>query len=80
MSATREGTGEEGRRGPCIVTNHWGWWPRGIWRWFRYGWAKPFVTWGIEIHGSSPPRFERRVKVGPFCFSWGEYPPGETHV
>jgi hypothetical protein len=56
-----------------IVTNHWGWHTRGVWKWLRYGWAWPVDVWGVEVHGSSPPRFHRRVKVGPLCFRLGWY-------
>jgi hypothetical protein len=55
-----------------IVTNHWGWSPRGIWMWLRYGWG--VATWGVEITGSFPIRFRRRVKLGPLCFAWGSFP------
>ena len=55
-----------------IVTNHWGWTPRGVTRWVRFGWAKPIDVWGVEVTGSSPQRFTRRVKIGPVCFAWGE--------
>lgn len=56
-----------------LVTNHWGWRPKGVWTWVRYGWAKPVDVWGVEITGSSTRRFTRRVKVGPVCFAWGSY-------
>jgi len=56
-----------------IVTNHWGWTPRGIREWLR-SWAWPFETWGVEVSGSNPQRYTRRCKVGPVCFAWGEYP------
>lgn len=56
-----------------LVKNHWGWSIRGVWTWLRYGWAWPVDVWGVEINGSSPPSFARRVKVGPVCFWWGSY-------
>ena len=56
-----------------LVTNHWGWKPMGIWRWLRYGWAWPVAVWGVEVTGSDPRRYERRVKVGPLCFGWGTF-------
>jgi hypothetical protein len=59
-----------------FVTNHWGWSLRGILRWICYGWARPIDVWGVEVSGSSPRRFTRRVKVGPLCFAFGEYKDG----
>lgn len=56
-----------------FVTNHWGWTWRGVGTWLRYGWAWPVAVWGVEVTGSNPQRFARRVKVGPVCFAWGEY-------
>lgn len=56
-----------------VVTNHWGWRPRGVWAWLRYGWAWPLDVWGVEISGSAPPRFERRCKIGPLCFALGSF-------
>jgi hypothetical protein len=56
-----------------IVHNFWGWSPSGIVKWIRYGWAKPISVWGIERAGSVPRSFERRVKVGPLCFGFGDY-------
>lgn len=59
---------------PGIVTNHWGWSPRGVMRWVRWGWAKPIQVWGIvsapkRMHG---PRIRwTRCKVGPLCFGLG---------
>lgn len=47
-----------------IVTNHWGWTPRGIARWIRFGWGW-FETWGIE---GAPNR--DCLKIGPVAFSW----------
>jgi hypothetical protein len=54
-----------------IVTNHWGWSPIGVFRWIRYGWARPVEVWGLEVTGSVPRTFERRVKIGPVCFGFG---------
>ena len=61
-----------------IVTNHWGRSPRGVAFWIRHAWAWPVETWGVEISGSSPRRFRRRVKVGPVCFGFGEFPDSEA--
>lgn len=61
-----------------IVTNHWGWSLRGLRIWYRFGWAKPFETWGIEVSGRSPRRFRRRAKVGPLSFDLGTYSARDT--
>lgn len=56
-----------------IVTNHWGWKPKGIWNWLRIGWAWPIQIWGIE-HGITSVRAyallrhyqgEKDVKIPP---------------
>jgi hypothetical protein len=64
---------QEGRQAMRFVTNHWGWSWRGIRQWLA-SWAWPVDVWGVEVSGSNPRRFTRRVKVGPVCFAWGEYP------
>ena len=56
-----------------IMANHWGWTWRGIREWISW-WAWPVDVWGVEVRGSNPRRYVRRVKVGPVCFAWGEYP------
>jgi hypothetical protein len=56
-----------------LVTNHWGWTPKGVLRWLRHGWAWPVQVWGVEVRGSNPPEYARRVKVGPVCFQLGVY-------
>jgi hypothetical protein len=56
-----------------FATNHWGWSWRGIRRWVA-SWAWPVDVWGVEVRDSTPRRFTRRVKIGPVCFAWGEYP------
>lgn len=48
----------------ALVTNHWGWAPRGIVAWIRYGWGW-FDTWGVK--GS--PDLDC-LKIGPVAFSW----------
>lgn len=53
-----------------IVKNHWGWTPRGIRNWLSM-WAWPVAVWGIEV---TAPVMEKRVKIGPFCFSLGIVP------
>ncbi len=55
-----------------IVQNHWGWSPRGIWWWLRFGWAWRYRTWGIVAHDWQTE--ERRAKIGPFCWSLGHIP------
>jgi hypothetical protein len=60
----------------CFVTNYWGWSLRGLRLWLKYGWGKPISVWGIEISGSSPRRYRRRVKVGPVCFNFGTFAKG----
>jgi hypothetical protein len=55
-----------------FVTNHWGWTCRGLRLWLSE-WAWPVQVWGVEVSGSVPRRFTRRVKMGPVCFAWGEY-------
>lgn len=62
--------------GVGLVTNHWGWTPCGVWRWVRFGWAKPFESWGIagERFSLGGPRWvRRRGKVGPICFELPGY-------
>ena len=59
-----------------IVQNTWGWTPRGIWWWLRWGWAWRYTTWGIVAHTWD--REERRAKLGPFCWSLG-YRPYNQH-
>jgi hypothetical protein len=59
-----------------LVTNTWGWTPRGIWWWLRWGWAWGYQTWGIVAHDWQTE--ERRAKVGPFCWSLGHIPYVET--
>lgn len=54
-----------------IVTNHWGWSWRGIKTWLRFGWG--LSTWGVEISGSSPRRYQRRAKVGLLTFNLGTF-------
>ena len=44
-----------------IVKNHWGWSLRGIWLWFKMGWAKPVSVWGIE-HGITSERANALIK------------------
>jgi hypothetical protein len=56
-----------------VVTNHWGWSLAGIARWIRFGWARPVAVWGVEISGSVPRAYQRRVKVLVFCFPLGSY-------
>lgn len=59
-----------------IAANYWGWNFEGVRAWLRYGWARPVATWGVEIHGSLPVTFQRRMKIGPVCFNAGKYQRG----
>ena len=57
-----------------LVTNHWGWTPRGLWLWLRWGWAWPVAVWGIAQRRwwlGGPRYVLRQVKAGPVCFGWG---------
>jgi hypothetical protein len=61
MSASRERRIGE----VWIVTNHWGWTPRGVATWIRAGWGF-FETWGVEARDSRPRIYRRFLKLGPF--------------
>jgi len=32
-----------------------------------------FAIWGVEISGSHPRMFQRRLRIGPFVFNLGRY-------
>ena len=56
-----------------VVANLWGWSPRGIAIWVRFGWG--LTTWGIAdppLWLGGPQRVRRRGKVGPVCFDLPE--------
>lgn len=48
-----------------IITNHWGWTPRGVATRIRAGWGF-FETWDVEKWGSCPRIYRRFLKLGPF--------------
>ena len=56
-----------------FVKNHWGWTPEGVGTWLRYGWGLPVDVWGVEVTGSKPRTFRRRIRLGPLAFGFGTY-------
>jgi hypothetical protein len=55
-----------------LAENPWGWTPRGVYLWLRWGWSWGYSEWGIVAHDWQSE--ERRAKFGPLCWSLGNRP------